>query len=84
MTQPNLNKFEFPAINCQPGSAWHAWSKTGAIFASHNPGGDIVHGAEMFATDKLSPGQNKSGPACQAKRKAFIAGANNSQLLSEV
>lgn len=84
MTQPNLNKFEFPAINCNPGSAWHDWSKTGAIYASQNAAADLVHGAEMFAIDKLSPGQNKSGPACQAKRKAFIAGANNSHLLREV
>lgn len=81
-TAQDFHLHNFPAIGCRQGSAWHDWSKCGALFAMRNP--DVVD-TEEFA-DKFALGCDNTfrpqSAAYKARRNAFMFGTRHHKLLT--
>jgi len=65
---PNFKDYSFPNIDCLQGSAWHDWSKCGAIYAFENPSANIDPTAVGFALQ----GTFYNSVAYNSKLKAFL------------
>jgi len=70
--EPLIEAISFPAIRCRKGSAWHEWSREGAICA-HKIGKEMaLEHARIWA------GQTDwSSCAVSARERAFKEGVNN-------
>lgn len=78
-SKKEFEAYSSPNIDCLDGSAWHDWSKHGAIYASKHPKSDIHPAAHHFALAGTFDGSN----TYRSKLKAFLQGASNADKLTK-
>lgn len=67
-----FKSYDFPNLRCCDGSAWHDWSKCGAIYAYENPDFSqekLEEGAQLFAKD-----HKPISPIYASQTQAFLRG----------
>jgi len=77
---PNFKDYSFPNIECLQGSAWHDWSKCGAIYAFENPNVNIDFASVTFALQSTF----YNSVMYNSMLKAFLQGARNVNHLTKI